>query len=921
MVVDKIVGRDRELLIIQGFLDDLSTGPRALVLTGEPGIGKTTLWADGVDEARQQSFRTLVCRPAAAEVRLGYAALADLLAEVDDRLLARLPVPQREALDAVLLRRQPATAPDPRAVAAALLTILEQLGAGGPVVVAIDDLQWLDESSARAVAFVARRLSGPIGLLVAMRGTGEEVNPDLQPRDPEHLRHLRVGPLSLAVLHHLLKNRTGRSYPRPVMVRINDAAAGNPFYALEIARALGDGTPNAALFPRSLVDLLDARITALGPEVRETLLAVSAMADPRVDLVRRVMESEDGRHAGKLLERAEGHGVIEIDRGRVRFSHPLLANGVYAAASPEQRRAVHRRLSTLSDGIEERARHMALAALGPEPVVVKALDDAADEALGRGAPAAAAELLELAMDLGADDVGRRIRAADCNCQAGDPVRARSLIEGAIRSLPPGPGRAGALALLGMIHYKALRLAEAATVLDQAIREVGDDLGLRIELELDLAYVLTNLGRIDDARPYALGAVADAKQHGEPGALAQALAAEVIAGFISGRGLDEVTLVQALGLEDRSLRARVHNQPSTIASLCWLFTGRFDEARAGLSEVRGGCLERGEESDVPLNTFWLVLLECWCGHPVAAQAFADDMLDRAVMLDTPVHQAMAMAAQATVGAVAGRAEQTRRDASASLALFETAGLQSWATWPLAALCSLDVSMGDYESAAATSGPIAVAILSTMSLGEPTVVPLLPDVAEALIGLGRLEEAAPLVDQLEERGRTLDRPWALAVGGRNRALLLAAQGDVDAALRAAHRALVEHDRVATPLDRARTLLVQGQLRRRAKEKRLAHLALSEALSIFETIGSPQWAARARDELGRVNVRPGAPLELTATERRIAEFAAQGMTNKQVAAVAFVTPKTVEANLARVYRKLGIGSRAELGALMAKRSSTET
>jgi DNA-binding CsgD family transcriptional regulator len=229
----------------------------------------------------------------------------------------------------------------------------------------------------------------------------------------------------------------------------------------------------------------------------------------------------------------------------------------------------------------------------------------------------------------------------------------------------------------------------------------------------------------------------------------------------------------------------------------------------------------------------------------------------------------------------------------------------------------VSLGDYRAAAATLGPLAAAA-AAMGYSEPTAAPFAPDAAEALIGVGRLDEAATLVDQLESNGQRLDRAWALALGARCRSLLLAATGDLDSAAGAAGRALDEHRRLPMPFERARTQLVLGQIQRRRRQKRAAAAALQEAAQIFGELGMPLWADRARAELERASVSPAGGARLTPSERRVARLAATGMTNREVAGALFISPKTVEANLARVYHKLGIRSRAELGQRMAERGA---
>jgi ATP/maltotriose-dependent transcriptional regulator MalT len=336
----------------------------------------------------------------------------------------------------------------------------------------------------------------------------------------------------------------------------------------------------------------------------------------------------------------------------------------------------------------------------------------------------------------------------------------------------------------------------------------------------------------------------------------------------------------------------------------------------LFSLRRRCLERGEESDLMFAAFHTVLVECWRGDLASARLIAEDTMERALQLGTDIPLAIALSTQANVAAYAGQPEQARQAALRALEIFQRGSCLAVTVWPMVTLGFLEVSLADFEAAAARLEPLAEAAVA-MGYGEPTAAPFAPDTIEAFVGLGRLDEAATLLDQLESNGRRLDRPWALALGARCRALLLAAQGDLDAALRAAEQALAEHQRLPMPFERARTLLVLGQIQRRRRQKRAAAAVLRDAIAVFDELDTPLWATRARTELDRVAATPATGLELTASERRVAELAAQGMTNRAVAAALFISPKTVEANLARVYQKLGIRSRAELGRRMAETS----
>jgi DNA-binding NarL/FixJ family response regulator len=230
--------------------------------------------------------------------------------------------------------------------------------------------------------------------------------------------------------------------------------------------------------------------------------------------------------------------------------------------------------------------------------------------------------------------------------------------------------------------------------------------------------------------------------------------------------------------------------------------------------------------------------------------------------------------------------------------------------LATLAFLELSLRNYDAAVTALAPMLSAFDPDSTSTELPGAAFLPDAVESLVQLGRLAEAEPLIEALERNGSTHDRAWMRAVGARCRGMLMAARGDLDGAHRAARRAMAEHERVAMPFDTARTLLLLGQLERRQRKKESASISLQKALEAFERLNAPLWADRARAELARANVGPNRTGQLTPSEQRVAELAASGMKNRDVASALFISPKTVEANLARIYRKLGIKSRAELG-----------
>ncbi|GAB3423615.1 helix-turn-helix transcriptional regulator [Flindersiella endophytica] len=910
-----VVGRALELEAISSFLDACATRPAVLLLEGDAGIGKTTMWQAAVERARDDGRRVLLARPAATEAQLLYACLADLLRDVDEAIFRALPGPQRHAIEVVLLRGGTGSeVVEPRATGAAFLAVLERLAEDVPVLLAIDDLQWVDRSSAAVIEFAVRRLSSRVGVLAARRSDGDRDDvPWLRLPEPTRTTRLRVGPLSLGALREVLREHLGRSFPRPVMVRIQEVSGGNPFYALELARGdvLGGSPATASAQPGSLATLVAARIERVTPDVRQLLLAVSALADPTVELTLRAVES-DPADGERLYAGAERAGLIRLDGHHVRFTHPLLAAGVQAAASASERRAMHRQLAAIVTDPEECARHLALGAVVGDPETIAALDEAASRARARGAPAAAAELADIAIQLGADSPERRLSAARHHFDAANPERARALVEQVVADVERGPRHAEALLLLATIRLHDDDYREAALNLEQALEESAEDLRLRVRIAVLLLFVLVNLGRIPDAMRRTDAAIADAERLADPDLLAKALASTTMIRFLSGHGLDELSLRRALALEDPDVPTPVMLRPTLIGALLLAWTGKLDEARDQLLAVRRQCLERGEESDLLFAAFHAVVIECWRGDLAGARLIAEDTMERALQLGTEIPLAIALSTQANVAAYSGLPEPAREAAHRALEIFQRGSCLAVTVWPMVTLGFLEVSLADYEAAATTLAPLAQAAVA-MGYGEPTAAPFAPDTIEALIGLGRLDEAVHLLDQLEANGRRLDRAWALALGARCRALVLAARGELDEALRMAERALVEHDRLPMPFERARTHLVLGQIQRRRRQKRLAAAAVQEATAVFEALGMPLWAARGRAELDRVAASPTGT-ELTASERRVAELAATGLTNRDVAAALFISPKTVEANLSRVYHKLGIRSRAELGRRMA-------
>ena len=538
---------------------------------------------------------------------------------------------------------------------------------------------------------------------------------------------------------------------------------------------------------------------------------------------------------------------------------------------------------------------------------LQTLDEAAELARIRGAPTAAAELLELAIGLGGDTSERRIQLADYHFAAGNAGRARALLEETIDKPIPPTLRAHALSLLGVIAVFDEGFADAEALLQRALSEAPAAPAWRVQILVTLSFAQTNTGQIDAALATIEDAVREATILGQSHLLGSALGTRAMVRFMSGAGVDKPRLQHALELEDREANIPLIFCPSLLNALLLAYSGEFDRAHNEMLEVRRRCSERGEEGELVVIGFNNVMIEIWRGNFAEAALFMEDVWERALALDGAFPRFMAHTCRAVLATYAGRVDEARRNVGDALGTAQGGDYFAMA-WPATTLGFLEVSLGNYDVALTTLRPLLSKFEALPRGMEIISASCVPDAIEAMIELRRLEEAEPFVDMLEREGRRLDRPWQLTVGARCRGMLLAAHGDINAASVATQRALAEHRRLPMPFERARTQLLLGQIQRRQRQK-TAFTTLQEALHTFEELNTPLWANRAQMLLDHTSIHPSRSAVLSQTERRVAEPAATGMTNRDVAAALSTSPKTVEANLSRVYHKLDIRSRAEL------------
>jgi DNA-binding CsgD family transcriptional regulator len=909
--LDEIFGRDDELVVIDEWLQPRAPLPIALVIHGEAGIGKTTLWRRALSVAEERCYRILSCTPSAAETSLSFGGVADLLADELDTVLPRLPTPQACALEVALRRVEPGDdPPDQYAIRAAVLGALRALGREGAVLVAVDDVQWLDRPSSLALAFAVRRLRrDEVALVLALRAPAHVLPLELDRIGPElKVVQVSVGPLSLGALHRLLHARLGVSMPRPVLRRIHQASGGNPFFAIELARELDRHGPELRseeplrLSP-NLQQLVRERLSRLTSSTAEVLLAASALSRPTT----RLLESGVGRRrVVSALEEAAGAGVIEVESQQIRFTHPLLASACYGEASLEQRQRIHRLLAGLVADVEERARHLALASDDPDQEVAAELHQAAEHAADRGAPEAAAELADLAWKrtLAAERrnlVERTLQAGDYWLRSGDAQSARARFETALKAASSRRERADAL----------LRLAQIADDLDDAVDfgtralEDADDArqACRIHQLLAPACFAHGLGR--DALDHARRSLTLAERIGDESLLTGALTCAAECEYRSGQSRAALPLLErALDLE-RWPFASLRWNPRISLARGLTYQGRTEEARRELSALLQAASDRGDE----WVRVWILQDLCWVEQDAGKLAVAEQYIREAVELAQRGglwHRSL-LVGKANLDAHLGRVAEARTAATESLELAIASKSETVRLDSRAVLGFVELSVGDLEAAVRLLAPLPSEALK-QCYRCPSPFGLWSNAIEVLVATGASERAQRYLEQYDDLAVEFGIPWQLATAARCHGLVDSSGGDFPSAFASFERALAEHSRAANPFEEARTLLAYGTALRRAKRRGEARKRLDQALAGFDQLGTPLWAEKTRAELARIGGRRH-EAGLTPTERRIAELVAEGRSNKQVAAVMFVTPKTVETKLSRVYAKLGIHSRAEL------------
>jgi DNA-binding CsgD family transcriptional regulator len=896
--VFEIVGREEELGSLHAFIGDAGGRLAALVLEGEAGIGKSTLWLAGLEHARARGLRVLSSRPAEAERSLAHVGLGDLFADVLDDVLPALPAPRRRALEIALLREEASGDPvDDRAVAVTVHGVLQILSEREPILIAVDDVQWLDPSSSSALAFALRRLDENQVLVLLARRLVDGAQPSRleQALSGERVQRLPVGPLSVGALHRFLRHRLDRPFARQTLLRIHERSSGNPFLALELARLL-DADSDALQplpVPQTLEGLVRARITGLPASTRKALALAAALGTTSESFLERAGVASDALDAATVAH------VIERENGTIRFTHPLLSSVLYQDLG-EERRSVHGRIAAIAEDPLLRARHLALSRDAPDAEVADLLDGAARLAADRGASAVAAEIAEQALRLTPpDEHGERHRralgAARAHQVAGEWTRARAIATDLLAEVEIGSVRAEALVLLAELES----LDRGRALLEAALREAGSSPALQSIVHCRLAWA-----RREEGSGHARAALELAEELDDDVLRARARAVQVILGWFAGdaEASDDLParareFPSAVG-GDRLVREATLAVVNTLAP-----SSKRGEARALLKREHQQWRERDEPRSA--RALWgLAWVEFWAGSWPLAAAHAAHAHDISIQYGLEVPQDHLPIA--VIAVHRGQLELAREHSERALQLaggkFPLHPPQHMAVLGLVALWS-----GDSSAAAEWLGA-ADQQAAAIGWGEPSVRWWTPDYSELLLELGRIADAMHVLDVWERDAARVGRDWVLSHVTRCRGLVAAAYGNVEQAASLLEQAVAQHDDVGDPFGKARAQLALGVVRRRARQKRAARDAIRAALSGFEQLGAAIWVAKARAELGRIGGRTREE-GLTAAEHRVAALVAEGRTNREVAAALFLGERTVAGHLTHIYAKLGVRSRTEL------------
>ena len=909
-----LVGRDAELDRIEALLAAARAGRGgALVVRGEPGIGKTALL--GSARERAEGMRITHASGVESEVDLPFATLGELAAPILDGV-AELPEPQAAALSAALALAPSERGVERLAIFAGFLALLGSAARERPLLVLVDDAHWLDRPSAECLGYAARRLDGlGVALLVAARPLTATESFTGWDAEELHLERLERDD-ALALLSKL-------ELAPAVAETLLELSLGNPLALVELPAALSDEQRRGALPiagpPRAggaLAEALERRVAAAGPEAQLLLLVAATSFDRALEPI--VAAARDLGVPDSALERSESAGLIETDEGELRFAHPLLRGVAYGSAPPAARRRAHRTLADHTP-IDARAWHLATAAIGPDEQIAAELDRAADRAGARGAHEAAADALERAAQLSevAATRWRRLFAAGISATlSGAYERGAALLESSAETDDPLM-RARSRHMLGMVSLNGgvrNALENYRLLSEEADAIAAEDPAMAALLHADAGVTATVAGLCDLVLASAEKAVACLPDDAPVSTRCQAYSIHAM-----GLGLKGRTPEAAVAL-DRAAALLGEVEPISPAaqSISFALMARFCTGDVALLREETVAFAAAAREARSLGILpWFQLQSADAGYRIGrwdeAEAEIEEAVANAELSGQLGPLSIGLVIRARLHAARGREQAARDDATRGVEIGEPVAYGSPRLWSLSCLGFLELSLGRIEEAIEELEQAQV-LADIAGLEDPLIIPWAADLVESYARAGRGSEAERLAQSFSGQAERSGAALALALAARCRGLV-AKRGFEEQF----EQALELHRVAGSPLEQGRTLLAFGARLHRARRRVEARERLREALDVFDELGARPWSAQARDELraaGAVERRRfGDTDELTAQEIRVAEAVARGQTNREVAAELFLSPKTIDFHLGRVYRKLGIHSRTELATVVAR------